>query len=84
MNNLFTIPEKVALWDLLESRRITVGPVGFEVADGFSATAWIDAGDDTIDTYEAHGATAKEAVENLLRKMEEETNENQRRRAASA
>jgi hypothetical protein len=84
MDNLFTMPEKVALWDLLESRRITVGPVGFKVADGFSATAWIDAGDDTIDTYEATGSTAKEAVENLLRKMEEGTNENQRGCAASA
>jgi hypothetical protein len=84
MDNLFTVPEKALLWELIESRRITVGPVGFDVADGFSATAWIDAGDDTIDTYEAHGATAKEAVENLLKKMEEVTNANQRRCAASA
>jgi hypothetical protein len=69
-SELFAQTEKAVLWDLLESRRISIGPIGFEVADGFCATAWIERDDDVIDTFDAKGGTAKEAVEKLMHEME--------------
>lgn len=64
--NLFSEQEKAALWDLLESRRISVTPIGFDSASGFRATLWTDAEDDCIDTREAIGPTAKDAVEKVI------------------
>ncbi len=69
MSDLFSESEKAALWDLLDSRRIHIGPRGWDYKGGFDATAMIDCGDE-IECISAEGKTAKEAVENLMQKME--------------
>lgn len=69
-SELFAESEKAVLWDLVESRRISIRPIGFDVGDGFCATAWVEREDDVIDTFDAMGATAKEAVEKLMQDLE--------------
>jgi hypothetical protein len=67
---LFSDQEKAYLWDQLESRKISITPIGFDEQDGFCATAWIEREGDVIDTFDAKGKTAKEAVEKLISEME--------------